>query len=114
MLFKIQENEAQFRAGEIVRVKTREDVANSLDSTNKLEGCLFTEQMWKYCGYTYPVLKVVKSFFSEHKKRTYKPRSPLYVLENVICEGRSSQFQARCDHSCFLLWHEDWLESCRQ
>ena len=100
----------KFREGETVRVKSRDAVLKSIDSTNKLDGYLFTNQMWDYCGNAYRVLRAGTSFFNEHQHRTFRPRAPFYMLENLICKGEVDHFPFKCDHSCFFLWHEDWLE----
>ena len=100
----------KFTPGEVVNVKSREDISQLLNNENKLDGFLFMEQMWQFCGSTYPILKVVKSIFNEHKKRTYRPTANIYILDHILCDGNVSQFQFTCDHACFLLWHEDWLE----
>ena len=105
-----QRKSPKFSVGEIVSVKSRDSILKSFHLINKLDGCLFMEQMWNYCGNTYRVLKVVTNFFNEHQRRTFQPRSPIYILENLICEGRVEHFPFKCDRSCFLLWHEDWLE----
>ena len=103
----------KFKAGENVRIKPKELIFSSLDSEEKLDGLLFTNQMAEYCGKSYKILRAGSSFFNEHQHRTYRPRSPFYILENLICEGRISNLPYRCDHSCFLMWHEDWLEKAK-
>lgn len=110
MFFDKRRKSPKFSVGEMIRVKSRASILKSFQLTNKLDGCLFMEQMWDYCGNTYQVLKVVRSFFNEHQRRTFKPPSPIYILEDLICEGNGNHFPFKCDHSCFLLWHEDWLE----
>lgn len=100
----------KLKAGESARVKSFGDIVTSLDPTGRLDGCLFTEQMKGYCGSRYAVLKTVRAFFNEHRQRTFRARVPLYILEGVICDGKTSEFSHECDHSCFLLWHENWLE----
>jgi hypothetical protein len=111
MFFFKPKRNSKFHTGETVRIKFRDEIIKSLDDAQKsLDGCLFTEQMWDYCGYKYKVLKEVKAIFNEHRQRTYKTKSNLYILENLICNGRTSDFPHHCDHCCFLLWHEEWLE----
>jgi hypothetical protein len=100
----------QFSIGETVKIKSREEITRSLNGLNEQDGCAFTEQMWQYCGRTYTILKIVNSYFNEHCKRTFVPKCPVYILEKSICEGSLKPFLYKCDHSCFLLWHEDWLE----
>jgi hypothetical protein len=99
-----------FKTGDIVRIKSRDSISKSLDDKDILDGCLFTEQMTSFCGSSYKILKTVNAIFNEHRQRTFKTKSTLYILENVICDGRTADFPHKCDHSCFLLWHEKWLE----
>jgi hypothetical protein len=100
----------KFSNGDIVRVCSKERISQSLDSLNRLEGCLMMGEMYNYCGQSCKVLKAVKNFFDERQYKMYKARSPLYILEGVICNGRDETLEQRCDRSCFFLWHEKWLE----
>ena len=100
----------KLKAGGIVRVRPAESIRRSLDNFNKADGCLFMNQMWEYCGQEYKVLKVVNNFFDEYRYKMYKTRSPLCILDGIICSGITDEFQHRCDRSCYLLWHEKWLE----
>jgi hypothetical protein len=108
MFFKKQKKFPKFATGDRIRVKSRESITELIRPEGTLDGCLFMEQMWDYCGDTYTVLKVVGHLFNERRKRTLLPRAPLYVLDKLTCTG--NQLQPKCDHGCFILWHEDWLE----
>ena len=100
----------QYNVGDVVRIRSKENISETLDYINKLEGCLFMEQMWEYCGDKFPVMKVVNNIFDEHSHKLHKVHSPLYILEGLICEGVVNSFEHRCDHGCYFLWHEGWLE----
>ena len=76
---------------------------------NKLGGCLFMDQMWECCEKEFKTLKVVKNLFDEHQCKMYKASLPLYILNGAICNGEVESFEHRCDHSCYFLWHEDWI-----
>ena len=102
---------AKFAEKEFVKVRSRDHIKRTLDSSNKLDGCLFSEQMSDYCEQKHKVLKVVYNYFDEYKSRMYRVKKPFYLLENLICNGQVDSFEHRCDHSCYLLWHEEWLES---
>ncbi len=104
----------KFIAGELVKVISEDKIAKAVDSKNKRNNGLFMEQMWQYCGNTYKILKVVDSIFDEQHKRTLRPRSLIYILDGLICNGELNEFPSKCDRSCFLLWHEDWLEKTEQ
>lgn len=100
----------QFKAGDFVRVRSAEIISQTFDNFSKLDGCLFMNQMWQYCEQKFKVSKVVKNFFDEHRYKMYKTRAPLYILGGIICNGITEAFDYRCDRSCYLLWHEEWLE----
>jgi len=100
----------KFQAGDIVRVKSIEIISQSLDNFLKTDGCLFMNQMQEFCGQSFKILKVVNNFFDEYRYKMYKTKSPLYILDGVICNGLTDEFQNRCDRSCYLMWHEKWLE----
>lgn len=99
----------KFHTGEIVYVRSKEEILKGLDTFNKRDGCLFMNQMWDFCGKEFKILKVVINLFDEYRFKMYKTHSPLYILYNVICNGVLEDFNQSCDRSCFLLWHEDWL-----
>jgi len=100
----------QYNIGDVVRVRSKENISKTLDTIDKLDGCLFMEQMWEYCDSKFKVIKVVNNFFDEHKYKMFKTLSPLYILDGLICDGNVDTFDHRCDHSCYFLWHEKWLE----
>ena len=100
----------KFATGDTVRVKDRIRISDSIGPTMKTDGCFFMDQMWDYCGNMYSVSRVVEVFYNERKRETFRPRSSLYILDGLTCEGRVSHFPFKCDHGCPILWHEDWLE----
>lgn len=108
-LFRRDNKRALFREGETVRVKSQTGITEALRAGDPSTAGLFMEQMKNYCGKPFPVSRVVNSFFNERKKRTFRPREPLYILGNIICDG-NDKYPSKCDHGCFILWHEDWLE----
>lgn len=95
--------------GQVVEVRSKESIAQSLDAARKRDGCLFMDQMWNYCGESYKIRKVVTHVFDEQKYRMHRTRVPLYLLEGVICEGAGDLNGPQCDKSCYLLWHPAWL-----
>jgi hypothetical protein len=105
-----QERLAKYREGDVVRVLSMESISRDLDELRRLDGCLFMEQMSDYCGQIFRVLKVVDNFFDEYQYRMYESRTPLYILEGLICAGETDTFKHRCDRSCYLPWDERWLE----
>jgi hypothetical protein len=94
-------------AGDLVRVRSREEIEATLNPWKELKGCAFLEDMWQYCGSTRRVLKSMERFLDERDYRVKKVRG-IVLLENVICGG--TPVFGRCDRCCFLFWREEWLE----
>ncbi len=96
-----------FQVGDLVRVRSREEIEATLDEWQELKGCAFTPEMWQYCGTTQRVLKPMEVFLDERDYRN-KKCSGIVLLEGLICQGTA--FSKGCDRCCFFLWREEWLE----
>jgi hypothetical protein len=95
------------KAGDVVRVRSREEIQATLDPWKELRGCAFLEYMWEYCGTTQRVFKAMERFLDERDYKVKKVNG-IVILEGVICPG--TPVFGRCDRSCFLFWREEWLE----
>ena len=102
-----------FHVGDIVKVKSIEEIEEGLDPSMKLDGCLFASEMKKWSGREARIIKIMKNYFDEHSMKMLKVKASLYILEGTICSGEVNSFQARCDHSCHFIWHEKWLENVK-
>ncbi|MFW6149156.1 MAG: hypothetical protein ACOC6D_04790 [Atribacterota bacterium] len=97
------------KPGDIVRVRSKEEIRQTLDKKNKLDGCFFMDEMWQYCGTQQRVLRRVEGFFDEAGLRMFKTRD-IVLLEGLNCSGKVSYFETRCDRFCYYFWKEAWLE----
>jgi hypothetical protein len=95
------------QAGDLVRVKSREEIQATLNRWNRLKGCDIMEEMWLYCGTTQRVLKRVERFLDERDYRMKRCRGIVF-LEGLTCEGTFDY--GRCDRTCYYFWREEWLE----
>jgi len=96
-----------FKAGDLVRVRSGEEIKSTLDPFKELKGCAFLPDMYRYCGTQQRVLRSMQHFMDERDYKLKKVRGVI-LLENVICSGTPT-FGA-CDRCCFLFWREEWLE----
>jgi hypothetical protein len=96
-----------FKTGDLVRVRSRDEIESTLDPFKELKGCAFLPDMYQYCGTQQRVLRSMRHFMDERDYRLKKVRGVI-LLENVICTGTPT-FGA-CDRCCFLFWREEWLE----
>ncbi|MDH4207410.1 MAG: hypothetical protein OEV76_00895 [Anaerolineae bacterium] len=97
---------ASFKAGDLVGVRSREEIRATVDSWRQLKGCLFTEDMWQYCGPTARVVKQVERFLGGRDYRV-KRGERIVLLEGPQCEGTIDY--GRLDHNWHYSWGEEWL-----
>jgi len=95
------------KAGDLVRVRSQEEIETTLDDRKELKGCSFMSEMWAYCGTTQRVLKPMERFLDERDYRIKRCKG-IVLLEGVICQG--TVFPKGCDRACFFFWREEWLE----
>ncbi|HHT9160200.1 MAG: hypothetical protein A2W77_03960 [Nitrospinae bacterium RIFCSPLOWO2_12_39_16] len=95
--------------GELVKIRSKEEIRDMLDNWEKYKGCLFIDEMYEYCGKTYKVLKEEQHFFDEVKQKMCKCKN-IVILEGVLCSGRQRLFVESCDRACFFFWHKEWLK----
>ncbi len=93
--------------GDLVRIRSKEDIRATLDDWNRLKGCGFLEEMWPYCSTEQRVYKRVEQFMDERDYVVKKCRK-LVILDGVFCHG-TVDF-GKCDRTCFFFWREEWLE----
>ena len=97
----------QLKAGDLVRVRSREEIDATLDNWRQLRGCTFMPEMDPYCGSTQRVLKRVERFVDERDLRVKRSKG-MVLLEGIMCQG-TADF-GPCDRCCFMFWREEWLE----
>lgn len=96
---------SRYRAGQLVRVRSPDEIAATLDEHGTLEGLPFMPEMTRYCGSTFSVRS------SAHK--TCNPLGGMRGmtaashLEGLRCDGSA---HAGCQSRCLLFWKDAWLE----
>ena len=97
------------RPGDVVRVRSKNEIRKLLDTEGKTRGCSFTHEMYQYCGRKFRVLKAVESFFDESRQKMCRCRDTV-ILEGALCSGRQRLYFMKCDRNCFFFWKTDWLK----
>lgn len=95
------------KAGDLVRVRSREEIQATLSIWGGYKGCGLMKDMWSYCGTVQRVLKPVERFVDERDLRVKKVKG-VVLLEGALCQG--AEPFGRCDRSCFFFWRQEWLE----
>jgi hypothetical protein len=89
------------KSGDLVRVRSKEEIQATLNFWNELKGCGFMVDMESYCGTIQRVLKPVERFIDERDYREKRARG-VVLLEGIMCQG--------CDRACYYFWREEWLD----
>ncbi len=98
---------SSLRSGDMVLIRSNEEIKATLNFWGELKGCLFMQDMWQYCGTSQQVFKSVNRYVDERDYRVKKAKG-LVLLEGLVCEGAPDY--GRCDRACFYFWREEWLE----
>ena len=96
----------QFRVGDLVEVRSKQEILSTLDEQGRLEGMPFMPEMLAFCGQRFRVFK------SAHKTcDTVFPIRSRRVERTVHlqtrCDGRA---HGGCEAGCLLFWKEEWLK----
>jgi hypothetical protein len=98
-----------FCEGQLITVRSIDEILATLDNTRRCGGCAFLPGMEQFCGKTFTIKKVVRSFFDERRWRMLKCRNTV-ILDEVYCDGSGNHDTQGCDRMCFYFWRTEWLE----
>jgi hypothetical protein len=96
--------------GELVRVKSHEEILCTLSTDNRNRGLWWDAEMVPYCGGTYRVLKRVTRIIDEKTGKMDELQNPCMILDSVVCQARYSSYRLFCPRSIYPYWREIWLE----
>lgn len=106
----LESESLNLRPGELVEVKSVEEIMSTLDTNRKNRGLLWMTGMRKFCGKQYRVHKNVRNIVLESNGEMRKMTNTV-TLEGVVCDGEEF---CGCDRSCFHFWREAWLRRLEQ
>jgi hypothetical protein len=99
--------ELDLQPGELVRVKSKEEILATLDADLLNRGMGFDEEMSRYCGRVARVQSRVQRCIDESTGAMLTMKYPCIVLENIVCAGA---FNVSCPREFIPFWREIWLE----
>lgn len=103
------------RRGNLVRVKSAEEIVRTLNSDGTLDGLPFMPEMLEYCGRQFHVYHrvvqcVIDAAHLSQLEGSFVRRfegDNVVVLDNVRCSGTH---HGGCQRGCSLFWKTAWLE----
>ena len=93
--------------GELVQVRSRDEIMSTLDKSQKNRGLWFDSEMLPYCDGIYRVLRQVHTIIDEKTGKLITMKNPCIVLDGVICK---SDYHRLCPRAIYPYWREAWLK----
>jgi hypothetical protein len=99
--------------GELVEVKTYDEILATLDRKNKNQGLGFDAEMVPYCGSVRRVIARVERIIDERTGKMIKIPSDCLLLEGTECQAKYLNNQLFCPRSIPSYWREIWVKKAR-
>jgi hypothetical protein len=103
-----QRRDPVHRRGDVVRVRSAEEILATLDAKGAVDGMPFMPEMLQHAGKEFPV------YASAHKTcdainltGTSRRLERMVHLDTLRCDGSA---HGGCQAGCLLFWREEWLE----
>src|SRR5882762_6627696 len=96
------------RVGDVVEIRSREEILSTLDEKGCLENLPFMPEMFAFCGQRYRVYKRAHKTcdtVNDCKDKGRRMKDAVH-LEGIRCDG---QAHGGCEASCLIFWKVAWL-----
>jgi hypothetical protein len=104
-----QPQHLELQPGELVQIRSKHEIAATLDERGKCRGLWFDVEMAPYCGKEYRVRSRVERFINETTGQMVELSSDCLILDGVICSGERSSWRYFCHRAIYPWWREAWL-----
>jgi len=94
-------------AGEMVEVRSKEEILATLNADGTLDGLPFMPEMLAYCGQRVPVYKRADKTCDTIEACVSRRMHGAVHLQGLRCSGAHHD---GCQASCLLFWKESWLK----
>src|SRR4051794_18247776 len=93
--------------GDLVEIRSKEEILATLDSEGRLDGLPFMPQMFQYCGQQFRVFRRAhKTCDTVFPVRGRRMSSAVHL--DLRCDGLAYD---GCQAGCLLFWKEAWLKT---
>jgi hypothetical protein len=97
----------KFRAGDLVVVRSKEEILATLDREGMVERMPFMPEMLKFCGQTFRVAAVAHKTCDPAHKTGGRRLDNAVHLADLRCDGSA---HSGCQASCLIFWKTAWLK----
>ena len=99
--------------GDVVRVRSPEEIARTLDGDGLNRGLSFDREMLPFCGRTCVVKDRVSRIIDDRTGRMLQISADAIILEGAVCSGERSVGRWFCPREIYPFWREAWLVRAR-
>jgi hypothetical protein len=97
----------ELRVGDVVQVRSKEEILATLDSDGRLDGMPFMPEMLQFAGQTIEVAKRAHKACDTTADMGIRDVPAAVHLAGARCDGSAHD---GCQASCLLFWKEAWLK----
>jgi hypothetical protein len=97
------------QAGDLVEVRSAEEIAETLDTSGRNRGLWFDLEMVPSCGSRFRVARRVERLIDERSGRMVEMKNDCVVLDGVTCRAHYSKKRLFCPRAITPYWREIWL-----
>jgi hypothetical protein len=102
--------ELNLRSGDLIRVRSRREIMNTLNAQLRNRGLWFDVEMVPHCGSEKRVLRRVEQIVDEKTGRLIRLPHACLILDGVTCSGNLSTYRMFCPRAVYPYWREIWLD----
>lgn len=95
--------------GELVEVKTHEEILRTLNERNRNRGLSFDKEMVRYCGRQFRVAARIRHIINETTGKMLQLPDASVTLEETYCTSCYSERRLLCPRRIIPFWREVWL-----
>jgi len=96
--------------GDLVQVKSYDEILKTLNKRNRNKGLFFGSEMVPYCSSVRRVRARVERIIHEPSGKMMTLPGECLILEGAICGSRYSERRLFCPRSLYPFWREIWLK----
>lgn len=106
---RINGEKLHLEVGELVEVRSPEEIGRTLDATGRHRGLTFTPELTWRCGKQYRVRGRVERLIDKDTGRMIELKNDCIALEGAVCSGDRTPGCWFCPSEHYSLWREAWL-----
>jgi hypothetical protein len=103
-------SDREIRPGQLVQIRSKTEIAGTLNAQAKNRGLWFDREMVPYCGQTARVKARVERFIDEGTGELVELKSDCFILDGVVCDSARSDGRWFCPRAIYPWWRVAWLE----